>query len=64
MPADHGLWAHHDEDLAPLRPEASESDPEEAAGGGHSATGQAALQDGELLAECQVLEDEVGSGAE
>ena len=64
MPADDGLRLDQFEGLPPLRPEALQGDPEEPAAGRHPPPRLAVLKDRELLAQREVLEDQVGPRAQ
>lgn len=64
MPSDDGLGFHENQSIAPSRPEAAKSDPEEAAERWHVSAWSLALENRELLAKRCILKDEVSSGPE
>ena len=64
MPADHGVGLDDDEDVRPSRPEPGKDDPERAVGLAQVRAARGALQVGQLLAQGEVLQCEVGPAAE
>jgi hypothetical protein len=56
MPADHGLGSDYQESLLPSRPEAARENPEEFVQRAELGPGMLALQDRELLAKRQILQ--------
>ena len=64
MPAGHSLRLDEHEHLCPARPEPPERHPEELVEGGDLGTATAAAEDGKLLPEREVFEQEVRATAE
>jgi hypothetical protein len=58
VPADHSGWLHDRERVGPSRPNPREHDPERSVDRTHLRPGRLAPQDGELLAQREVLGDE------
>src|SRR5579864_6937571 len=56
VPADHGLRLHHDQDVCPPGPNASQSSPEQPVPGIQSRMRSLAFQDGDLLPQGQDLQ--------
>jgi hypothetical protein len=56
MPADHGLGSDYQESLLPSGPEAARENPEEFVQRAELGPGMLALQDRELLAKRQILQ--------
>lgn len=63
-PGDDGLGLDVDEPVAPAGPDMNEESPERAIGPAESRPWNSLLQDGELLTERKILEDEGGAGSE
>ena len=61
MPANDGVGPDDDQDILPPRPQPSEGDPEDTIGRPHSRSWSFGGENGELLAEREVLEQEIGS---
>ena len=59
MPPHDDVGLDDDEDLLPPRPEATERDPEDAIGRPHPRSRSLGREDGELLAEGEVLDQKV-----
>ena len=57
MPADHRFRSDHDERLSPLRPESTSGNPKELLQKPEVRPWMAALQNGQLLAKNQVLQN-------
>ena len=58
VPAGNGFCTHKDQGLFPSRPILSSEDPKELVERGQTGPGVLALEDDELLPECQVFEPE------
>jgi len=64
MPADDGLGLDAGERLLPSRPAAAQGNPEDSIGSAETRSRVLALEDSELLAEREVLQDQVGPAGE
>ena len=64
MPANHGVGLDDDQRVDPARPDSEQSHPEAPVGIGQFRPGFLVLQNGELLTESQVFEDEIRAGSE
>jgi hypothetical protein len=60
VPAHERVGPDNDQDLLPLRPQAAQRDPEESIGRPHPRPRSLGREDGELLAEGQILDQKVG----
>ena len=56
LPADDGLGLDDGDDLCPAVPEAGEQDPEDSVGRSQAGTRRGPLEDGQLMAQREVLE--------
>ena len=56
LPPDDGLWLDDGDDLRPAVPQTGEQDPEHAVGGAQAWTRRGPLEDGQLMAQREVLE--------
>jgi len=63
MPADYGVWLDNDKHVRPARPESGEDEPERAVDSAQAGAARGAPQVGQLLAQGEVLQGEVGAGA-
>ena len=61
MPANHGLRGNHDERLLPGRPTPASEHPEQFVGYAKLGFGMLAFQHGELLPECQILQEQASA---
>jgi len=64
MPADDGLWTDEAQDVAPPWPAPREVDPEEPVEGPELRPFGALRQEGELLSKSDVLQRQIGAGAQ
>ena len=64
VPSDHGLGLHQPQRRAPAVPPLAEQDPERAVAIAERRLGVGALQDKDLLAQGQVLQEQVAAGAQ
>jgi hypothetical protein len=64
VPASHRFRGYDDEWLLPARPKSASREPEEAINKPEPYPGMPALQDGELLTESQVLEEQASASVE
>jgi hypothetical protein len=56
LPPDDGLWLDDGDDLRPAVPQTGEQDPEDPVGGAQASTRRSPLEDGQLMAQREVLE--------
>ena len=59
MPPDNGLRLHDGECLSPVRPDPGQQDPEQSVAFLEMGTFRRALQNGDLLPQCEVLEGQL-----
>jgi hypothetical protein len=64
VPASHGRGLHDGERFLPSRPPAAPCQPEKAVDHAKAGSGDLPLEDGELLAEREVLDHEIGAAGE
>ena len=64
MPASHRFGGHDEESLLPAGPKSASRDPEEAIKQTEPCSGMPALQDGELLTESQIFEQQAAASVE
>jgi hypothetical protein len=64
VPADDSIWLHDDEHSRRARPQAGENEPEGAVARSQPRAARGAPEVGELLAQGEVLDDQVGARTE